>query len=105
MTIKSTDKLTRPETKYGYIESPKEILAYLKARCEIKQIGRNKQCIDGKTPEYWLIAPAMAWEIRLHEIHVRAMETLELINVDSGDGTSWFSRANFSIPNISDGVI
>ena len=92
-------ELEKPRTKYGYIELPKEILSYLKAGCQIKQIGQNKRCNFDRTPEYWLINP-MTWEVRLHESHVRALETLELITVDSGTGGSWFSKANFSIPKL-----
>ncbi|WP_305910560.1 hypothetical protein Q9L42_020595 (plasmid) [Methylomarinum sp. Ch1-1] len=94
-------KLAKPNTKYGYIESPKEIIAYLKAGCEIKQIGFNKTHIEGPTPAYWLKPPGvLTWEVRLHEVHVRALETLELITVDSGDGKCWFSRADFSVPSL-----
>lgn len=98
------EKLKPPATKYGYIESPKAILAYLKAGCEIRQIGRDRRCSDDIT-EYWIVAPGMAWEARLHEVHVKALETLELVRVDSCSGNTWFSRENFSIPTITDGVV
>ncbi len=96
--------LKQPATKYGYIESPKDILAYLKSGCEIKQIRRDKRFPDDLV-EYWLVAPGMSWQYRLHEVHVKALETLELVIVDSGNGNTWFSRANFSIPSVTDGVV
>lgn len=101
MTIVSAGKLTKPETDCGYLKSPKLILAYLKAGCEIKQIGHDRRFFSDKVPEYWLIAPGLAWEIRLLEHHVKALETLDLICLDSGSGNAWyFSKADFSIPSL-----
>jgi hypothetical protein len=104
MTIEDADRLKKPKTKYGYIESPKYIISYLKAGCEIRQTGKDRLSFDDRTPEYSLVSPGMAWVVRLHEIHVRALETLELIIVDSCGGGVWYSRANFSIPSIADDV-
>lgn len=85
------------------VASPKQLLGYLKAGCEIKQVGQNEQPLRTK-PKYYLIAPNLQWEFELDSEHVKALETLELIAVDcsvaSSEGCYWMSKADFAIPDI-----
>ncbi|WP_196161778.1 hypothetical protein [Reinekea sp. G2M2-21] len=78
---------------------PKLVLAYLKAGCEIEQIGRDLT-FYGKQPTYSLKPPGQLWECSLKPEIVVALETLKLIEVDSGNGTTYWSKADFSLPEI-----
>lgn len=93
-----------PDTKgwQNTVAYPKQLLAYLKAGCEIKQVGENRRYLnDGKPdPKYYLIAPNLQWEFELEPRHVQALETLELISVDCCGGNYWISKENFNIPAI-----
>ena len=96
--------LQKPECRpyTNTVASPKQILAYLKQGCEIKQVGQNRRFINDCTPmpKYFLIAPNLQWEFELDSKHVQALETLELIQVDCCGGNYWLSKASLDIPKI-----
>ena len=73
MSSERIRKLKQPVTKYGYIESPKDLFAYLKAGCEIKQIGRDRTTLEGRYPEYWLIAPGLIWKLDCMKLMLRLL--------------------------------
>lgn len=96
--------LQKPECRpyTNTVSSPKQILAYLKQGCEIKQVGQSPRFLnDGKPlPKYYLLAPNLQWEFELDPKHVQALETLELITVDCCGGNYWLSKASLNIPAI-----
>ena len=102
--------LEKPTCHHPYsnvVASPKQLLGYLKAGCEIKQVGQNENplLIRPQFPKYYLVAPNLQWEYELEPAHVKALETLELISVvcsvSSAEGDCWMSKADFSIPAIN----
>lgn len=84
------------------VASPKQILAYIKQGCEIKQVGDNPRFLNDSKPipKYYLLAPNQQWEYELEPKHVQALETLELITVDCCGGNYWVSKASLDIPKI-----
>lgn len=83
------------------IESPKELLAYLKMGCELKQIGCNALPGDKRQPIYRLTAPFQQWEVGVASCHAVALETLGLVEVDCCGGNYWISKGNFELPVIA----
>lgn len=65
---------------YRVIESPVQLLEYIKEGCEIKQVGQGG--LFETTPEYYLIDKDHKWDCQVYPKHVLALEALELIEVD-----------------------
>lgn len=93
----SQKTLPKPALERGYLASPKTLLAYLKMGCEIQQVGCDQRSQNDPAPDYFLVN-GMYWEVPVHPRHAQALETLELITLDCGDGKNWYSRASFSVP-------
>lgn len=96
------DRLPKPELKpfSKYVASPKQLMAYLKLGCEVKQVGQNHIPGTNDHPLYYLIAPDLQWEVELLPKHVQALEALELIEVDCSVDNYWISKQSFEIPKV-----
>lgn len=93
--------LVKPELKDGYVSSPKVLLAYLKEVCELRQVGKSWRTTADKTPDYYLVVPGQAWEVRVHPSQAQALETLNLVSIDSSSGDEiWNSTIDLSLPAV-----
>jgi len=87
----------------GFVAYPKDILAYLKAGCGIKQLGMDQRYQSTPSSAFLLFAPMEKWEVRVNPDHVRAMEKLDLLEIDSAAGNTWYLKGSFSIPCVFSG--
>lgn len=96
----SNEVLRKPELTNGSLSDPKALIAYLKAGCEIRQVGFDGKPGSSHFPEHFLLAPNAVWQVRVKADHVNALETLGLLQIDSQRETEWLSRLNVSLPTL-----